>query len=759
VTRLIRFNTGNYSVATQQTQLVTGNVSVTNEEYDYGSLYDGPNYGAIMEDTATNLSARSIAVVPINSNVPGPWVSAGAAVDQRAFYGRSNQQDIIFYPGSYVVESIIDPNTFTVESIGPDFTVVPYSSVVNFNVVTVLDNVSPGAVGPALYTSPSQEGIVQANFPPPLAKDIETFRSYGFYANATIQAYLPVTLFSVGTEAIDLNIGDMVLIRADGFSSPAAVVTASATEDFANNKFKVVTGAGTAYENIRQTVESLSQCINRYADARHGCVLVKNEDTFSPGSMYIRSLYFDTSVVFEVRRGTDPVYINNPIAMGAWSPSTRVTSGPTQQPNVIYYSKPGQGGAVPLLNSVRVGSDNSAILRIKATREVLFVFKTEGVFAMRGYAPPWQVDPFDLSNTLMLPDALCQLDNNIFCITDHGLMKVSDSGIELISLPIQNKIEEHFSSQSGQLSFSSERAYMFGDPSDHKLHLMIPRPPSDDARKNQLLVYDTYTNTWFEYGWNGVIDKDIHSTTPVTINFDNRSNHGLHYKKTNACIWVNDVSVFTERKTYTDHDYIDDIITSGIVTAISADGLTIDVTYYPDYGTPPAELFAAGVLCGDKHYFAELMITNVPSQLVTLTLTSAFTGNLQDTVEIYNPIWTEALYAPTYEVNAAALNHFREVNSLFKDAHYDFMRMIYIRPNEPGDTTGQSEGYVVVDGTDEFGATELIREHYQTRTLVPREQQRCSVLTVGFQMSISWHSPEIEGMVILYNPGPMRRRR
>jgi len=268
VVTLLRFNSGNYSVATTQTSTVpTPGSGVL---YHWCTLYDGPNGGGtieMIEELPISPPTRWFRNLPVNSVTPSAAVQ-GIYYDQSASRGTSNPQDIIFYPGTYIIETIVDPNTFTVHSVGPDFTVVPYSAFVNFNVISVVDNVAPGAVGPALYTSPSQEGIGQANFPPPLAKDIETFRSYGFYANATIQAYLPITLFSVGVESIDLNIGDMVLIYDSSHSAPAAVLTAAAAEDFANSQFKLVTNAGSPYENIRQTIESLSACINQYSDAR-----------------------------------------------------------------------------------------------------------------------------------------------------------------------------------------------------------------------------------------------------------------------------------------------------------------------------------------------------------------------------------------------------------------------------------------------------------------------------------------------------------
>lgn len=736
-----RYPAGNFSVAGPvDSVLLTFASTVAN--YTDGNGYRGPNGTAYIEYWTTNTGVKnSYRLADYNSNTPVLIANETIAAPSYGSQGSNNPSDSIFYEGTYVIVAVPDASSFQVESIGPDFFSAPYVAVVNNNVVSIIDNVAPGAVGPALYTSPSQEGIGNSNYPPPFAKDVETFRSYGFYANATVQAYLAVTLFSVGTETIDLQVGDLVTIG--NFT-----LTASATEDFALGHFKVTLDSGSAYENIRLTVESLSECVNRYADARHGCVVVKNEDTVSPGSFYIRSLYFDENITFVVKRGTA-------IAMGGWSPSEQATAIPTQQPNALYYSKPANGGAVPLGNFVRVGTDTSPILRVKATREVLFVFKPEGIFAMRGYAPPWQVDPFDLSNALMLPDALCQMDNNIFCATDHGIMKVSDSGIELISLPIQNLIEEQYSTQTGQLTFSAERAFMFGDPSDHKLHLMLPRPPADDPADNNLLVYDTYTNTWFNYGWNGRFDLGVGADDPYyrTLYYSNQENHGLYYRKTNTCIWVNDTEVFTERKSYTDDDYVDD---ESINTIVSwQDPVTKLVLLL---GTPVTSHSLVGsfvAVAGDIFIVLE---HPTPDTVRVNKALNVSIGSFPLAATFSFPVWTDVQYNCTYEVNGAALNHFREVNTLFKTASFKMMRVVYIRPAEPSDSGQERIGIVIINGETEFDSG-LSIQHFQTRTLVPKEQQRCSVLEVGFQLPVYKANNEIEGMTILFNPGPMRRRR
>lgn len=54
--------------------------------------------------------------------------------------------------------------------------------------------------GAALYTSPSQEGILQANEPPPFAKDVALFKGSTFYANTKTKQNLTLSILSVSSQ-------------------------------------------------------------------------------------------------------------------------------------------------------------------------------------------------------------------------------------------------------------------------------------------------------------------------------------------------------------------------------------------------------------------------------------------------------------------------------------------------------------------------------------------------------------------------------
>lgn len=89
----------------------------------------------------------------------------------------------------------------------------PTTAELTARTITVTDNV-PDAFrrnGSLLYTNPvSGEGILQSNFPPPIAKDINLFQNTTFYANTQTIQQLNLALLSVsslisGTSRLQIN--------------------------------------------------------------------------------------------------------------------------------------------------------------------------------------------------------------------------------------------------------------------------------------------------------------------------------------------------------------------------------------------------------------------------------------------------------------------------------------------------------------------------------------------------------------------------
>jgi hypothetical protein len=107
-----------------------------------------------------------------------------------------------------------------------------------------------------------------------------------------------------------------------------------------------------------------------------------------------------------------------------------------EQKHRVYYSKILEPEAVPILNYLDVGANDKAILRIFPLRDTLFVFKEDGLYRISGEIAPFSLSLFDSSCILLAPDSLDVANNQIYCWTTQGVSTVTESGVNIISRPI-----------------------------------------------------------------------------------------------------------------------------------------------------------------------------------------------------------------------------------------------------------------------------------------------------------------------------------
>lgn len=81
----------------------------------------------------------------------------------------------------------------------------PTSAQIVAKSVTISDVLPVSLEGAYLYTSPSQEGIVNANEVPPFSKDLVTYKNYTFYANTRTKQRFTFTLIGVDDDSTALG--------------------------------------------------------------------------------------------------------------------------------------------------------------------------------------------------------------------------------------------------------------------------------------------------------------------------------------------------------------------------------------------------------------------------------------------------------------------------------------------------------------------------------------------------------------------------
>ncbi len=181
------------------------------------------------------------------------------------------------------------------------------------------------------------------------------------------------------------------------------------------------------------------------------------------------------------------------------------------RPNRIFYSISQQPDAVPIVNFFDVGPKNKNILRILPLRNQLIILSEAGVYFLTGDDPTnFQVSLFDSSVWLRAPDSATVLNNQVFAFTTQGIATISDTGVTIISRPIENDLlpllttpYTNFETATFSVGYDSDRAFL----------LFTINNPSDVVA-TICYRFNVFTNTWTSWDVTktcGVVDflKDV----------------------------------------------------------------------------------------------------------------------------------------------------------------------------------------------------------------------------------------------------------
>lgn len=349
-------------------------------------------------------------------------------------------------------------------------------------------------LGRVLYTSPSQEGWEQANYAPPSCRDLALFRSSVFYANTTephevllehasyegpattgsatqtgsttglgarvstgnltlgspqISSVTPTTGLRVGMLVENANfvsttyvvsiVGNLVTV-----STNSASTAAGATVVFHD---AIIVQRGATTERFRQT--GTTQSFIAAVNTSPGSTLVQavplSDVTWNYSSVPAESLPATGPVTVGLRSlnvGDGPFTVwathgsEYTPALAEASEATGTSSAQETQENALFWSKSDQPEHVPIVNYVLIG-DRAPILRIQPSRDVLWIFKADGLFKLTGYGADagWQVDPVDAHALLIHPEAATSVADECFAVTSRGVLRIVEQGTEDVSSP------------------------------------------------------------------------------------------------------------------------------------------------------------------------------------------------------------------------------------------------------------------------------------------------------------------------------------
>lgn len=567
-------------------------------------------------------------------------------------------------------------------------------------------DITPNSLrGATIYTAASQEGILQSNDIPPVAKDVAVYKNYALYANTKTTHRFYLTLLASGSTN-GVGIGDVITIDGDAYTGAAA-------QDHSVAEFKIF-DTGDAAGDIANTAKSLVQVINRY-------------DTNTTITAYYISGFDDLpgKMLFEARSASGSSFtisfvgLTGPDSSVAWNPTLTAakTSENEAKTHRVYISKVNQFDAVPILNYIDVGSGNSEIKRIIALRDSVFIFKDDGeLYRLVGdVIDNFVVSLFDNTTTLLVPRTAVPFNNQIYAFADQGVVAVSDTGVSIKSWDIQETIRNLVNSEAfaivGQAAaYESENQYV--------LYAGI-LDQADQTRET--FVYNTLTNSWTTW------------THPngMTSLFLRPSNDKIYFSTGNGFIKQ-------ENKGSLHRDYISDY---------ADDRVTLSLTSFSGKVLTFAD--ASDVSAGDWICNVRTSV-DIVSEVISVdgndvTVADTFTNWIDSNIFSGTGIATKVKYLPIYTENPGMVKRFRELSAFF-EKRISKLTMLFSNNFEEETTTSLA----LTDSNTTIGSSTTFR------TLFPISLQRALWQILEFQTANGFSRMGMNGLSIQFEESDAR---
>lgn len=244
---------------------------------------------------------------------------------------------------------------------------------------------------------------------------------------------------------------------------------------------------------VVETITAISAANpTQITSAGHGLVSGDRIFIYDTDSTPALSGYYTITVV-DVNNFTVDEEVLSAGTTGKWF-FADVESNNEEKPNRLYYSKTSQPEAVPLVNFLDIGRQDSAILRIISLRDNLFVLKEDGVYIVTGTtAPNFGSRLIDGDTVVISADSAVTLNNRIYALSEDGVVAITETGVQIVSRPIEDDILDitrtMFNNNLFHLvfgvSYTSDRSYL----------VWLPTLGTDTVA-TQAYRYNTFTNTW-----------------------------------------------------------------------------------------------------------------------------------------------------------------------------------------------------------------------------------------------------------------------
>lgn len=344
--------------------------------------------------------------------------------------------------------------------------------------ITVTDDILEDYLITPLYTNAEDGdgGIIAGNWIVPISHEIEVFKDFVFLGRTATSYFKEVRLISVS--GVTANSSNITI--SDG--SVSRTYTFSSAENFAANKFKLST-SGTPSQNIEATAKSLCRCINQDAAGKWWAIYTSSI-VDDPGIIQLMARDID-GASFSITSNYGTIFDPTIPATG-----TTVSASQDDKKNRIYYSKIAQPEHFPLVNFLDVGRADKAILGLRALKDSLFIIKEDGVFYLSGGNPSSaSLVTLDSTTFCVAPRSITKLNNELYFLSNQGIVRVSENGAAVISNEIENLITELLFFDNIKICIGS------GIERDRVYMLWVPTSENDETPQIAY-VYNIFRQQW-----------------------------------------------------------------------------------------------------------------------------------------------------------------------------------------------------------------------------------------------------------------------
>jgi hypothetical protein len=350
--------------------------------------------------------------------------------------------------------------------------------------VDIVDTVAEDNLGATLYTSPSQEGILQSNDQPPISTDIAFYKGLTLYSNTRYkQRFVFTFAWKNITDGTDLSLTDTynILRVIQGGVDTFNIYLTSQGSVPADNFYYENNGDPTycAYRSALNLIEAINASVDNtfvkaYLISTDGAnvsilmeALVAGGDDILVYTPYVFDNY--PLIIFD-----NPKFSDN-------AASNRIIVSKSQQPD-----------AVPLANFYDVGPAGSTIKRIIPMRNSIFVLSDSGTYQILGNdLSQFQTNNYNLQMRILpgCDSSPSVLDNVLYFLSNNYVVACNEQTFDLIGKPVQPLFE-----WAGAAAFAG--CYGIADKTNNRYMLIYNRADTVTDTHTVVYVYSSYTNQW-----------------------------------------------------------------------------------------------------------------------------------------------------------------------------------------------------------------------------------------------------------------------